>query len=86
MNQNADMSEKEIMYDILSSQKQITSTYNTFTNECCAPSVRDEFLNILNEEHQMQADVSSEMQKRGWYQIESAEQQKIDQAKQKYQN
>ncbi|MCI9273918.1 MAG: spore coat protein [Clostridiales bacterium] len=86
MNQNGDMSEKEIMNDVLSSQKQITATYNTYANECCAPSVRDEFLTLLNEEHQMQADVFSELQKRGWYQIESAEQQKIDQAKQKYQN
>lgn len=86
MNQNAEMSEKEMMDDILCSQKQITGTYNTFANECSAPAVRDEFINLLNEEHQLQADVFSEMQKRGWYAVESAEQQKIDQAKQKYQN
>ena len=83
MNQsNTDMTEKEMMTDILNSQKQMTGMYNTFVNECSAPAVRHEFMNLLNEEHQIQADVFSEMQKRGWYPVENAEQQKIEQAKQ----
>lgn len=87
MNQsNTDMTEKEMMTDILNSQKQMTGMYNTFANECSAPAVRDEFMNLLNEEHQIQADVFSEMQKRGWYPVENVEQQKIEQAKQKYKN
>lgn len=85
MNQNIDMGEKEIMSDVLYSQKHITETYNTFANECSAPTVRDAFLNLLEEEHQMQAEIFNEMQKRGWYQQEQAQQQKITQAKQKYQ-
>lgn len=85
MNQNADMGEKEIISDVLYSQKHITETYNTFANECSAPTVRDTFLNLLEEEHQMQAEVFSEMQKRGWYQPEQAQPQKIAQVKQKYQ-
>ena len=85
MNQNTEMSEKEIISDVLYSQKHITETYNTFANECSAPMVRDAFLNLLEEEHQMQAEIFSEMQKRGWYQPEQAQQQKIAQAKQKYQ-
>lgn len=85
MNQNG-MSEKEVMSDALYAQKHITSTYNTFANECVTPLLRDEFLNLLNEEHQIQAELFNEMQKRGWYQAENAEQQKIEQAKQKYQS
>ena len=80
------LEEKEIFDDVLSSQKMITSTYNTFTNECATPKIRDEFLKILNEEHQIQADVFDEMQKRGWYPIPDAEQQKIQKAKIKFEN
>lgn len=80
------MQDKEVLLDVLSSQKAITSTYNTFTNECATPNVRNEFMNILNEEHQLQAQIFDEMHKRGWYPTPAAEQQKIDQAKQKFQN
>ena len=83
---SAPMQEKELFKDVLSSQKFITDTYNTFTNECSTANVRDEFLSILNEEHQMQADVFDEMKKRGWYQTPQAEQQMISQAKQKFEN
>lgn len=79
------MQEKEMMEDVLSSQKAITGAYNNFANECASPEIRDEFLNILNEEHTIQAQVFDEMHKRGWYPTPPAEQQMIDQAKQKYQ-
>lgn len=83
---NGQMQEKELFDDVLSSQKFITDTYNTFANECATPAIRQEFMRILTEEHQIQAEVFDEMSKRGWYPTTAAEQQKIQQAKQKYQN
>lgn len=80
------MQEREVFNDILSSQKFTTETYNTFANECVTPNIRSEFMRILTEEHEIQADVFDEMKKRGWYQTPAAEQQKIQQAKQKFQN
>ena len=80
------ISEKDLMNDVLSSQKFITDTYNTFTNESATPSVRDEFMRILTDEHQIQADVFQTMQQRGWYDIPQAQQQKIQQARQKYES
>jgi spore coat protein CotF len=80
------MEEREVFNDILSSQKFTTETYNTFANECVTPNIRSEFMRILTEEHEIQADVFDEMKKRGWYQTPAAEQQKIQQAKQKFQN
>lgn len=86
MNQNADQSfcDKDMMTDLLSSQKFIAEGYNTFANECATPAVKTDFMNILKEEHQIQSDVFAEMQKRGWYPTEAADQNKINQAKQKY--
>jgi spore coat protein CotF len=83
--QQSQIPEKELMTDVLSSQKFVTDTYNTFANECATPNVRDEFMKILTEEHQIQADVFDTMKKRGWYETPAAQQQKIQQAKQKYQ-
>lgn len=76
--------DKEMMNDALLSQKNLTSDYNTFANECATPGVRNEFLSILSEEHQIQADVFEELSKRGWYQVPPADQTKIDQAKMKF--
>ena len=84
MNQESTLCEKDILEDVLSSQKQMTGLYNTYANECTNPTVRDTFMSILNEEHMMQADVFSEMQKRSWYQATQASEQKISQAKLKY--
>ena len=86
MNQNTQMQAREIMDDVLSTEKMLTGNYNTFANECATPAIREEFMSILNEEHQMQMEIFDEMSKRGWYSPEAAEQQKISQAKQKFQS
>ena len=78
--------DREMISDALYSQKQITESYNVFANECAAPQVRDAFINLLNEEHQIQADIFNEMSKRGWYSTQKADKQLIDQAKQKFQD
>jgi spore coat protein CotF len=83
---NAKMSDVELMNDSLASQKLISDNYNTFANECATPCVRDEFMNILRDEHQIQAEIFDEMNKRGWYPVQPAEQPKIDAAKQKFGN
>lgn len=36
----APMQEREILDDVLTSQKTITGTYNAFANECSTPSIR----------------------------------------------
>ncbi|MCL2096801.1 MAG: spore coat protein [Oscillospiraceae bacterium] len=77
-------SDKDILQDALASQKFITGNYSTFTNECVTPEVRGVFMSILKEEHDIQNEVFTEMQKRGWYQVEPAQQQKLQQAKTKF--
>ena len=79
----ATLGDKEILNDSLASQKQIASSYNTFAGECVDPQLRSTFLNILDEEHRIQADLFSDMTAKGWYQTEPADRQKIDQTRQK---
>ena len=73
------------MDDILASQKQITADYNTAANECASGALQSEFMTLLGEEHQIQMEIFQEMQKRGWYATEPADQNKVNQAKQKFQ-
>ena len=76
--------EKDIVFDSIASQKLIGSTYNTFTNECVNPKIRNDFINIMKEEHDIQYDLFTEAQKRGWYQVQQADQNQVNQVKQKY--
>ena len=74
---------KEVLGDCLGSQKQITAAYNTFAGECVDPRLRNAFLNILDEEHCIQADIFKDLNAHGWYLPEQAEQQKITQTRNK---
>ena len=78
------LGEKEILQDALMSQKHVAEGYNTFAGECVSAQLRGAFLDILKDEHAIQADVFCDMQSRGWYPVESAEPQKIQQARQKF--
>ena len=86
MNANSTFNDREIMDDILTSQKHITDVYNTFSNECTNQKLQSDMLNILKEEHTIQFSVFGEMQKRGWYSPCAAEVQKINETKTKFEN
>lgn len=76
--------EKEILGDALAAQKSATNLFNTFSNECVHEELRSTMLDILADEHTMQQDVFCSMHERGFYPTPDAEQNKIDEAKQKY--
>lgn len=70
--------------DALSSQKFISESYNSGANEASDQKVKSTLMSLLEEEHNIQHDLFLQMQKRGWYQTESAPQQKIDSTKTKF--
>lgn len=77
--------DKDILEDMLASQKAIAGTYDLFTDECAHQCVRGDMMNILTDEHNIQADIFTQMQKRGWYAVTDAQQTEISQARDKYQ-
>lgn len=85
MNNNTNFGDREMLDDALASQKFVSENYNTFANECASAAMQSELMNILNEEHQIQHEIFTEMQKRGWYTVEQADANKINQAKTKFQ-
>ena len=78
--------DKEMLNDILSNEKFMTACYNEIANECADDALKSEFVNILVDEHSIQHDVFSEMSERGWYNPKVAPQNKINEAKIKFQN
>ena len=78
-------SEKEVLADALTAEKAATNNYNTFSNECVHDSVRNVILDCLEKEHDIQQEVFTMMHDRGFYPTPSADTQKVEEAKQKYQ-
>lgn len=76
--------EKARLMDLLNSEKQMTGIYNTSLCESETVGVRNCLSSILAEEHTLQNELFTQMKSRGWYPTETAEQTKLDQAKQKF--
>lgn len=81
---NATMSEREMMEDALSSQKQISADYNTCAGTCSDEQLRAALLNILTDEHRLAVQISDEMSARGWCQTKQAQQSDVVKTKEKF--
>lgn len=78
--------EKQLLSDALNTQKYSTGNFNLFSNECAHETVRSTVMRILNDEHEIQNEVFHMMSAKGFYPTPAAEQQKIMETKQKFQN
>ena len=83
-NCNTGFDEQARLMDMLNSEKQMTAIYNTSLCESETASVRSCLSSILDDEHKMQNEIFMQMKSRGWYPTETADQTKIEQAKQKF--
>ena len=78
------MNEQEKMNDLLSTQKFLTGVYNSYCNEAATSAVRSTLTSILADEHRIQEEIFNEMNARGYYPLEKAEDNKISSTKQKF--
>ena len=78
------MNEKELLDEMLSLTKGCCDLYMHGTIESSTDHVHATFQNALNETLDMQNCIYSTMENKGWYKTTPVEQQKIDQAKQKF--
>lgn len=61
------LSEQEILTDLLTFEKQTTAAYNSFITESTCANLRQNLKNILNEEHQIHENIYNIMNQKGWY-------------------
>ncbi len=66
------LGDKEMLSDLLATQKHITNNYNICAGECKCIELRDTFLNILKDEHNIQSEIFDESFSRGWYPVKEA--------------
>jgi spore coat protein F len=85
MNNNSNFSEKEIMNDALTSEKQIITAYGTYLAESTCEGLRSELTKILNDKQKIQFQIFDAMRQKGWYDTKSADMNEVQTAAQKYQ-
>lgn len=78
------MDDKTIMTTILSNVKGTCDLMMHGSLESTTPNVHSTFKTVLNDTLDVQNQIYSKMNEKGWYQMQSVEQQKIDQTRQKF--
>ena len=51
------MTEQEYLTDLLMGEKKMTANYDTYASECVNTQLRDQFLQILNQNHKTQTEL-----------------------------
>lgn len=80
------MKDQEIMTDLMLTEKKMSANYDTYASECVNTQLRDTFVDMLTQSHETQTRLFKTAQEKGWYQVEQAPAQKVDQARQKFSN
>lgn len=82
---NAQMNDRDFTNDLLAMEKYMTDAYCTYLNEASHQALYQDVLTIFNETQNTQRNFYNLMFKYGWYSIEPAEQQKLQQSYQQFQ-
>ena len=85
MQQNPVFSEKEIINDALTSEKQIINAYGTFLSESTCENLRSELSKMINDKQQIQYQIFDAMRQKGWYDVKNANMSDVQTAMQKFQ-
>ena len=80
------MQDKDIMQDILMLEKGVCDLYMHGAIESSTQNINKTFKSALDNSLSMQECIYKEMESKGWYSTEQAEQTKIDTLKQKFNN
>jgi len=78
------LTEKEIMTDLLMSEKQVASTSSIGLTESTSLDLRNILINCLNNTQKCQYEIYLAMNQRGWYQVKEADTLDIKSAQEKY--
>ncbi len=78
--------DKAMAQDLLNSEKMLTGNYNTALCESATAEVRHCLSGILESVHKIQESVYDDMNARGWYPAPKAGDQKLTEARNKFEN
>lgn len=75
------MNEKELMHDLLTTEKANISAYSTGITESSCPNLRDTLINNFKNAQDVQYKVFDAMRQKGWYPTKDAPESEVTQLK-----
>lgn len=81
MNTSPNLSEKDLMQDLLTTEKQVIGAYSTGITESSCPNLRNVLLNNFRNAEDTQYKVFDAMKQKGWYQTKDAADNEVQQIK-----
>lgn len=75
------MNEKEMMFDLLATEKQVITAYSTGITETSCKNLRNTLVNNFKNVEDLQFRVFDSMKQKGWYQTKDAPDNDVTQAK-----
>ena len=79
------MNDRDFLNDLLATEKYITNSYSTYLNEASHDALYQDILTVFTEAQNEQRSLFNLMFKKGWYKLEPAEDQKLQQKYQQFQ-
>ncbi|WP_018661777.1 spore coat protein [Weizmannia acidiproducens] len=79
------MNDRDLANDLLAMEKYMTASYNTAMNEASHDALYQDLLSIFTETQNQQRRLYELMFQKGWYSLEAAEQEKMQQSLQQHQ-
>lgn len=86
MSQTVKLSEKEMLHDLLNSEKSMVSLYATAITESTCPDLRQVLIQHMQQTCQDQYMLFDQMRSKGYYEIKDAQAGDTQQAKVKFTN
>nr|WP_295972598.1 spore coat protein [uncultured Bacillus sp.] len=79
------MNERDFTNDLLATEKTMTDSYSIYLNEASHQALYQDILNICTEAQNEQRELYNLMFRKGWYKIETAAAQQLQQKYQQFQ-
>ncbi|MGG5252098.1 spore coat protein [Neobacillus sp. SM06] len=79
------MNERDFINDLLTTEKYMTTSYTMALHEASHKGLYDDLMTIFTETQNSQRDLYNLMFQKGWYAVEAADQQKLQQSYQQFQ-
>ena len=80
-----EMNERDFINDLLTTEKYMTTSYTMALHEASHKGLYEDLMTIFTETQNSQRDLYNLMFQKGWYSIEAADQQKLQQSYQQFQ-
>ena len=84
MHQQANLSEEDLLNDLLNQEKQLMASYTTFISEASCENLRGILTNHFNQTCKDQYQVFDNMRQKGYYQPKDAQSKEVELTKQKF--